>query len=469
MPSLPPRRPGAGRPAARGGDNWEDARAELSKLAPFHVVGQRASDFLALSHLAPIASVFACEGGPDAVALAERLAATLLSPELAGGPRLRWSNRDLDVLAGLALEPLHGSAVLYASSRAWEEAAYGRARLLAVPTDVFEAVDDKIAMRTAFAELGVPCLPWAVCDREAALRGVWPSQLGWPLVVQASRGSSGHHTVILRDLREARPALASLPGDRWLVTRYVEGHVLNVHAVVSSPDVSVGPASVQLSGVPGLSSAPAEYAGNDFGAASALTGIQAEIRRQVHRIAWWLRDSGVRGAVGVDFIWGEGQVWPLEVNPRLQGSTALLGALERSVGAFPTVGRHVLELAGVGRAAPPAQHGALRGAQIVLRKGTGEARPGEPRAGIYALRTDASLRFSRPGHSLTRCRADEVLVQSLPPVVPAAVEAGAVIARVSTWGAVAGAGAGALTAYGRRLVLAARRLVSPPGEDAPGA
>lgn len=55
---------------------------------------------------------------------------------------------------------------------------------------------------------------------------------------------------------------------------------------------------------------------------------------------------GYRGILGLDFVWDGDVALLLEINPRMQGSTALLAAAERDAGLASTVSRHVAVFTG---------------------------------------------------------------------------------------------------------------------------
>lgn len=440
------------------------AVAELEQLTPLHIVGQRAGDFLGMARLLKPETLVVCEGGADAARLAEALGSRLISPERLDHHRRAWSHRSIDSLSDLAPAEPHGNVVLYAPSGDWERllSSCSGHTLLANLVATTDHLDDKRQMRDVFATLGLAVLPSVVCERDDVLSGVFPPHLGWPLVVQSARGSSGHTTVLVRHLADALPALRALPGDEWLVTPYVRGPVLNVHAVVNDSATVIAPASVQLAGVPGITTHDAEYAGNDFGALAALEGVQPCIDWQVRRVASWLADEGLRGAIGMDFVWDGAHAWPLEVNPRLQGSTFLLGEVEQASGLLPTVARHVLEMARIETPPEPRRSARPMGAQLIIRWTGSESELPATRPGVYERTGGSVLRFRRPGESLLDCGPDQVLVHSVPPDPIARVERSAVIARISTWRPVTDGRRGVLSSYGRDLVSAARSLVGAP-------
>jgi len=152
----------------------------------------------------------------------------------------------------------------------------------------------------------------------------------------------------------------------------------------------------------------------DYALASALE----EVRRQTERIGQWLVSLGYRGLFGLDFVFDPAtwKAFAVDLNPRWQGSTALLTQAEWRAGRLPLAAAElayrlgVLEEAEI-RKRQEAFFQPVRAAQMSLRwhrpgwwKVTGELEPG-----VYSVRPQ--VRYLRPGASLYDCGApEEILV-----------------------------------------------------------
>ena len=128
------------------------------------------------------------------------------------------------------------------------------------------------------------------------------------------------------------------------------------------------PGSVQLIGIRGATTREFGYCGNDF-AAFALLDQQLieEVDDATRRIGRWLGADGYRGAFGVDFMWSGGTLYFAEINPRMQGSTAVSTALATGLGLPDVVLDHLaatlelrptasLSLSDWARELPPSAH-----------------------------------------------------------------------------------------------------------------
>lgn len=428
---------------------WEAALRPLEQHE-IHVVGQRSTDFLALVRLVSVASSFACEGGADAHQLAHATGVPLFSPEAKERVRRRWSNEDLGSLTPGPDHDLTGMVVLYAASVEWETwARKNGVRLLCCSSSLKLRLDDKAAIRKIFAEIGIDAPRSVTAPRPAVLSGQ-VSSLGWPLVVQARNGASGDATRVVRGPGDLAAAVAALGGDELLVSSHIPGAVLNIHGVIAPSGVTLAPPSLQLAGIRGLAISEADYCGNDFTASAFHASGAGAAALATRRIADWLAQQGYRGAFGVDFVLDGDKPLALEINPRLQGSTFVLGEAELRERRFPTIARHLLALLGIDCMAPAPSSATLAGAHLVFRQSTPFDGESAARPGAYRVGLDGSVLYNgvRPG--LLECADDEVLVYGVPPTDVAAIEPGAVVLRLATWRPVA-TSTGRLNDWGRVL------------------
>ena len=102
----------------------------------------------------------------------------------------------------------------------------------------------------------------------------------------------------------------------------MDGLSPNINAVVLDETVLLSYPSIQLIGVSECINLRAGYCGNDFSTTVSLpeTVIQ-KIYEQTHKVGNWIRQQGYRGLFGIDFVTDGSTVYPVEINPRFQGST----------------------------------------------------------------------------------------------------------------------------------------------------
>jgi hypothetical protein len=200
-----------------------------------------------------------------------------------------------------------------------------RCRYLGMFKDHQAAFEHKPWVESSLRELGVPSIPWTYVADEDQLESMRFLHDG-PVMLRRSRSSGGTGLV---KVDYAAQLAANWPqqAEAYVsVAPFIDGGIpLNVGAVVWPRNgVTLHPASLQLIGIPSLTTRPFGYCGNDFGATHQLeTATLDEVERHMVTIGNWLRDKGFVGAFGVDFLIKNGRPLFTEVNPRFQGSTHL--------------------------------------------------------------------------------------------------------------------------------------------------
>lgn len=395
-------------------------------------IGQRGEDAEFLYSTGSLAAIICCDWSPH---LAELAAAALPveSLERASGTREAWSSASLarfeaSVLAGvleragevsgspLTVLPYRALPAIEAALELWS----GSVRLAAPAATHVDALDNKITQRRLLATWGIATPEWTVLRPRgiAASLASHGILVRFPAVVQRPRGSLGRQT-----LRTDTPAeLMRLP-ESWvaegelLLSSYHEGPVINVTGVVSGTEIHLAWPSIQLVGLEACGGEGAFlYCGNDFAATSLLPHkVIEEVLELSRSIAMGLGSLSFRGLFGLDVLWNGRQVLALEINPRFQGSTALLTALELQAGVEPTVAKHLKafqtgELSGERSSAAQAPRRPLKGAEIVLyHQRSGRADTPGPNWALVAARRGFPVpgTLIEPGASLGRLRFKE--------------------------------------------------------------
>ena len=370
------------------------------------------------------------------------------------------SFREVAAAANLLLSadglPQARHAFVYSAEAGLERVAEERGtRLLGPPAALKTQVDFKPCTREAFRRLGLPVLPSITSTFETLDFDTAAAAVGAPFVVQPAVGSSGRGTTTVRSRDDLKVALGSLPSRYTpvMVTAWGGSASLNIHGVVDGHRrVHVSPPSVQTIGIAELGTAANEYCGNDWSAAAAYSEtVRAAISAQTAAIGGWLDAIGYIGAFGVDFAVSGDRVSPLEVNPRLQGSTWALAGIEEAADLPPTSVAHMTALDDrpikIGRATPSL----ARGAQLILHADApGGVVVSTPQHGRHRLGPDGLCHVG-PGLLPADCSEDDILVGGMPDRGKR-VEAGAVIARVFSWRRLASSDGRQLTPLGYRLV-----------------
>jgi ATP-grasp domain len=217
------------------------------------------------------------------------------------------------------------------------------------------AFEHKPWLETSIAQLDLPAIRWRyIPDRELLDAGELVAE--GPVMLRRSRTTGGVGLVKVSSVEELERLWPEEDEAYVSVSRYIEGGMpINVGGVVwDDGGVTVHRASVQLIGVPALTTRPFGYCGNDFVTAARLEkGVLQQIDDSTRAIGSWLGRSGYVGAFGIDFLLVDGQPLFTEVNPRFQGSTHLSCQLSVERGESCLLLEHVA--ACLGFPAPPSR------------------------------------------------------------------------------------------------------------------
>jgi hypothetical protein len=153
-------------------------------------------------------------------------------------------------------------------------------------------------------------------------------------VVQSIVGSGGEGTIIV-DSDDINSRMPLIPGDELIVSPFIEGIPINVHAVIGERDTALFQPSIQIIELDNRGKPL--YRGGDFGASLDIEPSLAEtISETSKRIAHRLRVAGYRGIFGIDFIISDMALIFIEINPRFQASSFILNTHLRDHG-LPTL------------------------------------------------------------------------------------------------------------------------------------
>lgn len=172
--------------------------------------------------------------------------------------------------------------------------------------------------------------------------------------------------------------------------------------------------SLQFTGIAEAGAGFGAYCGCDFQAPQRFSTSAVDRARAVVRaLGAALAGLGYRGVFGVDVLVHDGSAVVVEINARPQGSTWLLGEIERGEGRAPLLVRHVLERHGRCTDDEEAPHPAA-GSQLGIRhRGPAGTVTAAPRSGVHALDGDR-LVWRRPGSGLLECGDDECVIVGVP-------------------------------------------------------
>jgi predicted ATP-grasp superfamily ATP-dependent carboligase len=156
------------------------------------------------------------------------------------------------------------------------------------------------------------------------------AKLRGPFVFQLAHGFSGEHTYPAASTEQLDELMRRFAGRACRVAERVDGTPVTVTGVIAEDRLLVGQACIQLTGLPSLTPHPLGSCGNDY----SRPAPEADAVRQLAlRTAEWLRRQGHLGIFGLDLVVGpDGEIWCIEVNPRLVASVPLFDLSARDRG-----------------------------------------------------------------------------------------------------------------------------------------
>lgn len=244
------------------------------------------------------------------------------------------------------------------------------------------------------------------------------------VVVQDEQLSGGKGTFFITNYEQYCQMLNDLERlsahPRVVVSSAVAGaRERSIQACVTAETVYTGPLQRQVVGHPLLANTQIADGDKFCGAQIDLRDQGGTVHQQATEVAKQigkeLQKAGYRGIFGVDFLLGEdGELYTLEVNPRVTGVTPLLTALYQGEEGIPFYLLHILELGGYPYTVQSDAHTFDReGSWLVLHSLETEAVTvvSAPANGTYRVAKD-TLEWVSDNLEIARLQQGEFIVQS---------------------------------------------------------
>lgn len=390
-------------------------------------IGQRAHDALGINKILPLEFIVSCDMGLETgIFFREN---DVYSLEKKKRHRKDWSNEDLDrnlegskgkeIFERIRSEERKINLVCYRSLRQLElKEKQGNFRVLAAPIKLKRRFDNKIFFHQSLPGLKIRGIKGFVDFPGKYDFGEIEKKFSGAFVLQTAFSSSGINTFLVKSAEQYEFLKKHFAEEKLLFRKYVHGYSVNVNAVICGDDITfrtiVSWPSVQITGVRECSNFASSYCGNDFSIASRIDKkVMRKIVLITQKVGDWMARSGYRGIFGMDYLISGREVFPIEINPRLQNSTSLLTSLELegASGADPLVSLHIAQfLIGQDKEldrmlSSVRQDGfmhPLKGSQVVLHNPLQESVvTGNLLPGLYRLE-NGTITFVRSEASLTR-------------------------------------------------------------------
>lgn len=296
------------------------------------------------------------------------------------------------------------------------------------PAGLFKRFNNKVFFKRVFEKLGIPTIPGRIVSFKNLQSSSLFKEFPGGFVVQKPVSGGGGGTFFIKsksDFKKTLDTLKSdsevLPGTRLNVTRFIEGYSPSVTACTTKHGVLVLSPQLQLIDIPEVHSQAkgnGVFCGHDWSAAKKIPTEHAEeMINYAKKVGRYLTTEGYRGVFGLDFLIDKksGEVFPVEINPRLLGVYPTSTMVQQEVKEPPLLMFHVLEFVGTSYKPDIIRLNNLfkkpkSGAHIFLYAPFKPCKLSPLNSGVYKI-VKKDLVFVRPGFSLEHLlSAEEFLV-----------------------------------------------------------
>jgi predicted ATP-grasp superfamily ATP-dependent carboligase len=295
-------------------------------------IGLRASDYQIFTDLVEIDQIVSIDTD-------DTKGIPLISREAISRRRGPWSNDELLAVseveafqvfcAEITRKKIKTNIYCYHSFSVLEELAREceHIHIHSSPIELRDRLDDKLRFIEVLNTLALPqILSFSDPIDNLNFHEV-TDKVGLPLVLKLKVGASGGQTYLVSTEDDFLNLQRTLGKETVIVSPYISGPSFNINGFIGRENVYLDQPSLQIIGVPQCSSGRFTYCGNDFAAFHKHHQyIADDIKQVAEKLGWYMKNLGYYGIFGVDFIYNlkDKVLYPLEINPRMQGSTALL-------------------------------------------------------------------------------------------------------------------------------------------------
>lgn len=188
-------------------------------------------------------------------------------------------------------------------------------------------LDDKLEFMEVLQRLNLPQIPSFSDNINNLNFSELEEKVGLPSVLKLKIGASGGQTYFVSTNDDFLNLQQALNNDLVIVSAYISGPSFNINGFIGRDIVALDEPSLQIIGVPECSAGKFTYCGNDFVCFhKSHQYVTNEIKEVAEKLGRYMKTLGYYGIFGIDFIYNlkDKVLYPLEINPRMQGSTALL-------------------------------------------------------------------------------------------------------------------------------------------------
>jgi len=323
--------------------NTHDLFAGIDKHTPFKNdvvvwLGLRAGDYKSISFAYPD-SIASTRFGKDTITIAKQY--DFLSVEQYTKTRTDSSLDELHPYIGEFLEKFKNNRVhliCYHSTLSLEAilSKFPNINLLNPSAELKNKLDKKSYVRKELKKVGVNIIPGYEDKLNNGSFEFAIQKYGLPFFVQFDDSASGSGSYLIEDSNTFKSLAKNLEGNKAIFMKFIEGKSLNMNIVRTKNFTILSEPSFQIIGDLDCTVRKFGYCGNDFNVQNKLSEEEIKgIKNIALKVGEWVGRQGYRGLFGIDFMSDGKNVYFTEINPRFQGSTALLVDQQLRCGRVP--------------------------------------------------------------------------------------------------------------------------------------
>jgi predicted ATP-grasp superfamily ATP-dependent carboligase len=305
-------------------------------------IGPHATDALAIDLVMPTDIIIACDYGSDVQEIEKQK--LVISLEKLTKIKSAWTTSDLnyliqDEIQNILLQKIpHQNAriqfVCHSASGSLEqfiENKLSKAHNLSLSIKQKLYFDDKILLHHQLQLLEIQEIPSLVTYLGNITYTKAIKILGERLVIRLSNSVSGGGVFYVDNEVDFDIIQEKYYSSIVLLESFVEGVSINIQGVISHSKTILGASSIQIIGPKECTNKRFGWCGNDF---YTDDHVSDDFLKQAYHLAEivsnYMNSKGYIGIFGIDLLLDQakGKVYVLEINPRFQGSTAILTQLE---------------------------------------------------------------------------------------------------------------------------------------------
>jgi len=241
---------------------------------------------------------------------------------------------------------------------------------------------------------------------------------GQKMVLQLRRGFAGNSTFLIKNANELENFKTQYGKHQVKLTNFIEGRTLTVNGCITDSSRQVGSIFLQIEGDNRLNKNILGTCGNSHFTDDIFTiDIKEKAYKLIDKISKLIYEKGFRGFFGLDLLLSnQGDIIPIEINPRLTASVGNYTQMEISNHSIPLLLHHILYFLNYKISDNEKFIVDDKKYSFLIFRNTSDSKitiKQQIKTGIYALQ-DNKIIFKKTSLDFTECQEDEFLILHKP-------------------------------------------------------